>query len=380
MTLKCKGRMGQKGYIFTVSTFFLMTSILLIAMYVSSKAHQPPSAAPKLAALYDDIRGDVYGMLGVSIQTGAKNNLTFVILNDTLPNPSLPGRLARYERYLEDQFSSDVEEHIEGREGSLAGADVTLNFEDAQLLLMPYEYRYQYDTASKNTLRLYPENNNTHLRGLFLNISAGGGVIRFASNISPSNTTGSGMPVRVIIRGSNGTLDMNASISRNGTSYWTLVSDHGFVNVTAGRIFAGSRYRESAFLLDRDALPINIITFAAFRESSLSVDSGFVVRLTDLLGHRIARKEGTIFTELIDYTRIRDTISMPAARINITELPLHVEPEDAPPPIEAPVLLGYCYCAAPCYYWEMYWEGDMPCDLRQCPDWCAPSMMLTYLL
>jgi len=53
-------------------------------------------------------------------------------------------------------------------------------------------------------------------------------------------------------------------------------------------------------------------------------------------------------------------------------------PVDLPDP---PDFLGYCYCTAPCYYWEELWSDEEPCPSRTCPDWCDnPGQMLTYLL
>lgn len=375
--------MKDKGYVFTISTFFLMSSVLLLALFFSTRTDETDISGPKLGALYDDIRQDIFEMLNMSVVASSAGNFTVVVFNETLPAASdIRGRLGRYEEYVEKVHTSHVGIDLENRAGSPAGADVSMNLHNPVLYLRPYAYLLDHNDLSKREVLLYPRENNTNLLGFALNLSIGENL-----SISEDAVRG-GWPVRISVVFTNGTYEFNTNISRTEASRWSLELPNatGSLNLTLGRVLADGEWKNSTFAMLIDRVEgVNSSMAMVFKRSRFVLESGFTITLRDILGYRRAKRGERPLTDIVDYTRIKDNIWFTIEKRGEVLLPLYVPPPEEesvlPGPPPPPVLLGYCYCAAPCYYWEEYWEGDMPCEFRPCPDWCEPNMtMMTFLL
>lgn len=386
--------MKQRGYIFTVSTFFLLTSVLILSLFFSSKSEEMDFAGPKLAALYDDIRTDVYEMLDLKVSVANYTNFTVISFNESIPAKGIESDLASYEEFIEKNFTSEVDAKIDDRVASMGAADVSMAFWNSTLAIKPYNYFYKYSELTKETLLLHPTDNNTYLRGIILNMTLDRNVFNVESNITEGD-----FPIYIYARKGNITYAEDFLVSREDHSEWELNLSGSKIFLEFGQRWIGADSRDATFFmqLEGNADVERDLRLVFDKAPFVELESGFTITIRDLLGHRKVLKEDSQFEELIDFTRIRDWMYFPITRIELIELPIdpawggsfpggeeeeeEEEEGGSGQPYEPPLLLGYCYCPAPCYYWEYYYEREPACYLRSCPDWCDPGLeMLTYWL
>lgn len=370
--------MNNKGYIFTVSTFFLLSVVLFLALFFSTRDTEIDISGPKLFALYDDIRHDLFELLEVNVTKADFDNFTVIMFEEELPATGVRNQLKAYENYVENTHTSEVSTQLDERVGSPAGADVSMSLSRSSFFLEPYSYLYEYDTFSKDEIYIYPQDNNSNLLGLVVNLSIAEDINNLSANIIPGD-----LPVRIVIDSGNLDYDNTTNISRTEESVWMFNRSGEFVTIRAGMTDVNGKNLNSTCTINlKQGVHAQSSIMLVFRESMhFMLESGFTITLRDILGYRLAEKEDTPFTEVIDFTRIKDNVWFTVYDTNLSSLPLYVPSPGAPPEgEEEPDLLGFCYCQAPCYYWEELWSGGLPCELRLCPEWCGEQFMLTYLL
>jgi len=384
--------MDKKGYIYTVSTFFVMSSVLIVALFFSSQVDEIEIAGPKLSFLYDDVRGDIYDILGMNWYVSTHNNLTTITINDTLPADDVGEALLKYEYFIEKNYTTSVDQDLFDRAGSLAGADISMGLGNKEFVMVPYNYAYRYSNLAKNQVQIYPLNNSNKLQAVVINITADRAINSVSGELSDGD-----LPVRIIVNYGNNTYENDSYIARNDTSTFLVNMSNNELKITIGEMNLSGQTRESSIVIEPDDnRPVQVMTSLVFNRSYyFKLDSGFSITLRDVIGHRLAKREGTNFTKFVDYTKIKgnmyfapDAIGGDVMYVQAPEPPNGTSSgggEKPPPggidPPEPPEFLGYCYCAAPCYFWEEYWSDEAPCPQRSCPDWCEPGQnMLTYIL
>jgi hypothetical protein len=281
--------MGNKGYIFTISVFLLLTSILTLAVFFSASVDKIDISGPKLSALYDDIRTDVFEILDVSPSVANYEgeygyNLTNVTIMDSLPDNSIAPTLSLYENYVELNYSKHVGQQLDSREGSLAGADIEMFLDDFALNIMPFGYIYTYNNLSKNEVYVYPARSASKLLGLAINISLGSEII----NESDSFHSGD-LPVRMYIHHQNNNATRyvkSRSVSTNLTSLINIVTADGNVSVHLGGNDVRGDWKNTSlaiFALDNATLDLSL-TLTFNRSSPVVVNTPYYAEITDITG------------------------------------------------------------------------------------------------
>lgn len=366
--------MNNKGYIFTVSTFFLLSALLVLALFYSTQSRTPDIAGPKLSALYEDIRDDVFEIIALDLTYANVDNMTLVTINDSYPEGGLGGRIGDYEGYIEKKYTNLVNFELDNRQGSLAAADVSMSFSNKTFTIRPHEYVYEYDTFSKKDVYYYPLKNETNLLGLAVNMSVEQNVTSIESHLSEGNTS-----FRLYISWLNWTYDNSTMISRNASSWWVLNLPNSTINLSVGGIDIDGVNRSSSLkIVMGEKADCDVMIYSAFPKLPyFYVESGFTITLRDILGNR------PMEDKIVDYSQIKDRMWSNAA-VGTTYFPLEIDYvpggggghgiDD-----DEPELLGFCVCE-PCY-WESYYEGETPCELRPCPEFCGlDENMTTWLI
>lgn len=271
--------MNKKGYIFTISTFFLLSSLVILALFFSSQVEKPDITGVKIAHLYDDIRTDVVNLTGLSVDVSNKLNITTVILNDSMPSLAA-GYLENYERYIEANYTGHVGSNIENRKGSLAGADIELNLTRFLLEIKPHGYFYDYSNLSKNRLYIYPGNNSSQLLRCSMNLTLGSQL----RNVTESFVNGN-MSVKIFTY-FDGQPCYNKSlhILSNQSSSIVLQTAEGNITLTFGQInMTGSVVNDSLSIRMDGNSSARVVTDLRFNQTSpVTADSSFSVRIKDV--------------------------------------------------------------------------------------------------
>jgi len=271
--------MNKKGYIFTISTFFLLSSLVMLALFFASQVERSDITGVKISSLYDDIRTDVVALTNLSADVSNRNNITTVILDDSLPSVAA-GYLDNYKRYIGANYTGHVGSNIENRRGSLAGADMQLNITHFLLEIKPHGYFYEYNNLSKNRLYLYPGNNSSQLLRSSMNLTLGSQLL----NVTEDLTNGD-LPVDIFTYFEGQPYYNNSlHISRNQSSSIILQTAKGNITLAFGQInMTGSLINDSLSVRMDDHSSARVITELRFNQTSpLIADSSFSVRIKDI--------------------------------------------------------------------------------------------------
>jgi hypothetical protein len=269
---------NPKGYVFTITTFLLLTSLLLLAGFFSTDVRPVDLTGPKLAMLYDDIRGDVVDLLDVSAETERQGNTTVIIFNDTMP--SFAGYyMSNYENYIEMNYTKHVGEPLDQRHGSLAGADAILNMSDPTLYIYPYRHAYGYNNLSKNSIYSYPLNNSSDFIGYSINATLNSSVTNVETDLAAGNVS-----LHLSVYGLNYTYDNYLTLSGNATSWLEFETPRGNFTVDAGMLQINNRNETNAVGVSVDRnLSASVLTTLAFNQTPrVSIDTGFGIELRDI--------------------------------------------------------------------------------------------------
>lgn len=272
--------MKKKGYIFTVSAFFLLASVLLLALFFASRSDSVDITGPKLAALYDDVRGDVYELLGLSVSVQHEGGVITVSFNDTIPSATAYPWLKNYEAYIERNYTGMVAEPVEDRHGSLAAADISMDLENTSIYIDPYNYTYAYNNLSKNNVSVYPGNESPSLLEYNLSIMLDQNISSSTANVSPGS-----LPVTLNVTGGTFAYYRRILASNTNLSNWTFETPNGSLSVRVGSLSLGDMNRTSALAISADNVSARAITSLSFNQTSpVTVESGFVVTIEDIMG------------------------------------------------------------------------------------------------
>jgi len=268
---------GRKGYVFTISAFLLLASLMLLAVFFSSDIRPLDITGPKLAMLYDDIRGDVVELLNLSVSVSEVANRTIVSFNDSMPSMSAD-YIANYERYIEMNYTGHVGGSIDDRKGSLAGADAELNLTDATLYIRPYWYAYGYDDLSKESIYSYPLPNSTGFEGYAVKLTLGSSLTDIRTDLAAGD-----LSLRLSLYGTNLTYDEYFRLSRNETSSFFFETAAGNFTIEAGRVAVRGGEETGAIRLSTDGVPADVLTTLAFNTTEhVSIETGFSIELRDI--------------------------------------------------------------------------------------------------
>lgn len=279
------GSLGsRRGYVFTVSTFFLMGLVLLLAIFFTSKAERIDITGPKLAMLYDDLRTDIAGLIGleIGVSKDVSANVTHVTFKDNMMDPSADYRVQNYEHYIESNYSKLVGRDIDNREGSLAGADIHLDLSNATFPIRPFGYSYAYGSLLKKELFIYPNNGSTPFTESLINITLGRNVTNLTWDVSLGNTS----YWLYVTYWNNNTFDRKMYISDNGSSSWRFGTLDGNVTLVYGPGYAGGDYHDGVSYLQVEGnITIGVETTLTFNgTASVEVSSQFTAEIMDILG------------------------------------------------------------------------------------------------
>ena len=269
---------ARRGYVYTISAFLLMGTVLLFAVLFSGNSKPADTSALKISMIYDDIRTDLISLFGVSASVENEYNTTTVSLNDSAPSPAW-SYLANYEYYLEFNYSKHVGGPLEQRQGSLAGADIMLNSTNQSLLILPHKYVYSYNNLSKNEIYVYPLANASALLGFVVNLTSRSLVLNMTQSITPGNLT-----AVVAATYDNRTVYSSASVSRLALSEWRIETAEGNITVDAGNFFIGSLNATSAISLEFDGdSSAGVLTSLSFNQTlPVEIESGMSVEIRDI--------------------------------------------------------------------------------------------------
>ncbi len=270
--------MRKSGYVFTISTFLLLSSVILLATFFASDVRPVDTSGPKLSMLYDDIRGDIVDLFNISVSVETDNNMTTVEFNDMVPSLAWQ-HLENYKAYVERNYTGHVGGNIDNREGSLAGADAVLNLTNYTLIIWPHNYTYTYNNLSKNLILISPAQNHSKLMGFGVNLTMDRNITRMNSSISDGNLSS-----LVFAAYNNHNFSMSAEVSYNESSWWRVETIGGNITITAGRFLSGIYNLTDAVVIRMDGnVSAAIRTDLLFNQTSpVIVDSGFAVELRDI--------------------------------------------------------------------------------------------------
>lgn len=277
---------GRKGYVFTISTFFLFSAVLVLALFQSSRVDAVDLSGPKLAMLYDDVRGDIVEIYNIDVSVDSSQNLTTVTFEDNMPSRDAEYAMSNYKSYIESNYTKHVGGLMADRKGSLAGADIVLNMSDTALIIEPHGYAYAYNNLSKRDLVLYPVKQDARLEGLSLNLSLEDWPSSISAHIIPGD-----MPFSLFAWKGNQTYKSTALISRNGTSTWEL--NMTYLNMTVWQIIVNVGelsvgdvpLKGSASLSLSHDVEVGVETELTFNQSSpVTVSSSISAEIRDVTG------------------------------------------------------------------------------------------------
>jgi len=277
---------GRKGYVFTISTFFIFSAVLVLALFQSSRVDAVDLSGPKLAMLYDDIRGDIVEIYDIDVSVDNSHNLTTITFEDDLPSWGTDYAMSNYQSYIESNYTAHVGGSMSNRKGSLAGADIVLNMSDTALIIEPHGYAYDYRNLSKRDLVVYPTKQDAKLEGLALNLSLEDWPSSISAHIVPGD-----MPFSLFAWRGNQTYKSTAFISRNATSTWEF--NMTFMNMTVGQIIVkagelpvgGVPLKGSASISMSQDVEIGMNTELTFNQSSpVTVNSQIGAEIRDITG------------------------------------------------------------------------------------------------
>jgi hypothetical protein len=275
----------RKGYVFTISTFFIFSAVLVLALFQSSRVDAVDLSGPKLAMLYDDVRGDILEIYDIDVSLDNSHNLTTVTFEDEMPSDA-EYAMSNYESYIEGNYTAHVGGAMADRKGSLAGADIILNMSETALIIEPHGYAYDYRNLSKRDLMVYPVKQDAKLEGLSLNLSLEDWPSSISAHIVPGD-----MPFSLFAWRGNQTYRSSVLISPNGTSTWEF--NMTYMNMTVGQIIVkagelsvdGVPLKGSASLSLTHDVEVRVETEMAFNQSSLvTVSSQMGAEIRDITG------------------------------------------------------------------------------------------------
>jgi hypothetical protein len=269
--------MRQKGYIFTVSAFFLMSSMILLAIFFTSRVLETDVSGPKLVYLYDDIRGDVITLFGMNASISSEDNFTVFTINDIMASNASQLALNNYESYIRANFTSTTRSP-----GSPAAARIRLgDLENITLLFEPHKYAFNYLDPLKTAVLYYPLENASVLESCSIRLELSDEILNVTESVSQGDLTFTLYASNV----SNASLPYEKSfkVSHNLSSEWVIEQESSNITIRVGGAEIGNATVNGTIYAGFWKNPVRTSISLGFGQLAPAyVDSDLFVHISDI--------------------------------------------------------------------------------------------------
>jgi|GEM_PF-3092228 len=229
-------KINNKGFLFTVLTFFLVWSVFMLTSFFAVQKMPRDVYAEKTRNIFDDIRMDIMDVLQLTVLMERSDNSLIFSFNDHISLANGTSLMQRYETFVEETFSGEVSANL-----SLEGTT------NPTFSIIPYRgIVYRYPDLNKSGLWVYNESGvDAHaVLGYTITLNFDENLSNVTSYIIPGD-----LNVSVNATFADSTYDTIASVNRSGNTSWVLTLGNSNVTIRTGRNTINSQIKDSSLTI-----------------------------------------------------------------------------------------------------------------------------------
>lgn len=260
--------MNNRGFLFTILTFLLALSVLVLAGFFAMEKNPVDVSAKKVRNIFDDVKTDVEYILQLSASVERSGGYVTVSLQDHIPLADGNYTMSRYDDFLGGIYSTRLNTNI-----SLTGVL------DSNFTLEPYGLTYGYPDFNKGEVRFYNKSGDADGVDKYL-IDLGfddnlQGVVEYS-------VPGS-LLIGVNATFANATYDKAFSVSRNDNSSWIFRFNGSNVTLRVGRNTIDGIVRDSSMTVSTTGMGVDLSTDIVLTDvnRTVGVRSGIYLTVDD---------------------------------------------------------------------------------------------------